>query len=63
LEVKEDVNELKQLIENHLVYTESDVAKRILKNWNKELKTFKKVMPTDYKRVLLEQDRKEKKAG
>ena len=28
-----------------------------------ELKTFKKVMPTDYKRVLLEQDRKEKKAG
>ena len=63
LEVKEDINELKQLIEKHVTFTESDVAKRILNNWNKELKTFKKVMPTDYKRVLLEQDRKEKKAG
>ena len=59
----EDINELKQLIEKHVTFTESDVAKRILNNWNKELKTFKKVMPTDYKRVLLEQDRKEKKAG
>ena len=63
LEVKEDIDELNLLIENHSVYTGSDVAKRILKNWDKELKVFKKVMPTDYKRVLLEQDRKEKKAG
>jgi len=63
LEVREDINELKQLVENHLAYTESDVAKKILKNWNKELKTFKKVMPIDYKRVLLEQNRKEKRAG
>ena len=63
LEIEEDIDELKLLIENHSVYTDSDVAKRILKNWDKELKAFKKVMPTDYKRVLLEQDRKEKKAG
>ncbi len=63
LEVKEDIDELKVFVENHLTYTDSDVAKRILKNWDKELKVFKKVMPTDYKRVLLEQDRKEKKAG
>ena len=63
LEIEEDIDELKLLIENHSVYTDSDVAKRILKNWDIELKAFKKVMPTDYKRVLLEQDRKEKKAG
>ena len=63
LEIEEDIDELKLLIENHSAYTDSDVAKRILKNWDKELKAFKKVMPTDYKRVLLEQDRKEKKAG
>ena len=63
LEIEEDIDELKKLIENHSVYTGSDVAKRILKNWDNELKAFKKVMPTDYKRVLLEQDRKEKKAG
>ena len=59
----ESIDELKKLIENHSVYTGSDVAKRILKNWDKELKAFKKIMPTDYKRVLLERDRKEKKAG
>ena len=63
VEIQEDVDELKLLIENHSAYTDSDVAKRILKNWGKELKAFKKVMPTDYKRVLLEQDRKETKAG
>ena len=63
LEIEEDVDELKLLIENHLAYTDSDVAKRILKNWDNELKAFKKAMPIDYKRVLLEQDRKGKKAG
>ncbi len=63
LEVEKDLDELKVFVENHLAYTDSDVAERILRNWDKELKAFKKVMPTDYKRVLLEQDRKEKKAG
>ena len=63
LEVEKDIDELKVFVENHLAYTDSDVAERILRNWDKELKAFKKVMPTDYKRVLLEQDRKEKKAG
>ena len=63
LEVKEDIDELKLLIENHLTYTDSVVAKKILKDWKRELNLFKKVMPTDYKRVLQEELRKEKKAG
>ena len=63
LEVKEDIDELKLLIENHSTYTDSAVAKKILKDWKKELNLFKKVMPTDYKRVLQEELRKEKKAG
>ena len=51
----EDKAELKHLIENHLKYTGSDVAKRILDDWDAALTKFIKVMPTDYKRVLLEQ--------
>ncbi len=63
LEIKEDIKELKLLIENHSKYTGSEVSKKILANWKKELALFKKVMPTDYKRVLQEIDKKEKKAG
>jgi glutamate synthase (NADPH/NADH) large chain len=63
LEVKEDIDELKLLIENHSTYTDSAVAKKILKDWKRELNLFKKVMPTDYKRVLQEELRKERKAG
>ena len=39
-------------IEKHLEYTGSPVAKGILDNWSESLKTFVKVMPTDYKRAL-----------
>jgi glutamate synthase (NADPH/NADH) large chain len=49
-----DVLELKTLIEDHLGYTESPVAKSILDNWDASLAQFVKVMPTDYKRVLEE---------
>jgi glutamate synthase (NADPH/NADH) large chain len=54
----EDVAELKALIEKHASYTGSPVAERILADWHAELGRFVKVMPTDYKRVLLA--RKEK---
>jgi glutamate synthase (NADPH/NADH) large chain len=49
-----DINELRTLIENHRNYTGSTVAEHILQNWKTELARFLKVMPTDYKRVLLE---------
>tara|TARA_B100001027_G_scaffold104121_1_gene71644 strand:- start:1436 stop:3394 length:1959 start_codon:yes stop_codon:yes gene_type:complete len=61
--IKEDIKELKELIENHFRYTRSSVAKKILDNWKKELLNFKKVMPTDYKRVLQEMDQKKLKAS
>ncbi len=50
-----DVAELHQLLENHLKYTGSAVAERLLGNWDHSLSLFVKVMPVDYKRVLLEQ--------
>ncbi len=45
---------LKTLIEKHSQYTNSNVAKKMLKNWDKELENFVKVMPIEYKRALTE---------
>jgi glutamate synthase (NADPH/NADH) large chain len=49
-----DAIRLKQLIENHLHYTNSEVAKRILDNWGSYLPRFVKVMPVEYRRALQE---------
>jgi len=49
-----DIQELRTLIENHLRYTGSAVAKKILDSWTPSLKQFRKVMPVDYKRALKE---------
>ncbi|MEJ2316527.1 MAG: glutamate synthase large subunit [Gammaproteobacteria bacterium] len=49
-----DAIRLHQLIENHLAYTGSAVAKDILDNWDEYLPRFVKVMPVEYRRALLE---------
>ena len=46
---------IKYLIERHIKYTSSDLANSIIKNWDKSIKYFKKIMPIDYKNVLVEQ--------
>jgi glutamate synthase (NADPH/NADH) large chain len=48
-----DILELRSLIERHYEHTDSGIAKRILDDWGNYLGQFVKVMPTDYKRVLL----------
>ena len=45
-------SDLKSLIENHMHYTNSERAKDILDNWDKSIKDFILVMPTDYKKAL-----------
>jgi glutamate synthase (NADPH/NADH) large chain len=45
---------LKTLIEKHCQYTNSNIGKKMLKNWDKELENFVKVMPIEYKRALTE---------
>jgi len=60
---EEDIQLLKRLIENHARYTESSVAQKILKHFDLELASFVKVMPKDYKRVLVEVRRKMKEQG
>ena len=54
LEVYSDIAECRSLIKHHLEYTGSSVAEAILSNWQNEISNFVKVMPIDYKRVLLE---------
>ncbi len=63
LESQSDIQELKQLIKNHQEYTGSTVAKSILSNWEEEISRFMKVMPVDYKRVLLEMTEEDNRAA
>jgi glutamate synthase (NADPH/NADH) large chain len=49
----DDHLEVKTMIEKHFQYTGSDPAEWILENWEDAAKLFVKVMPKDYKAVLL----------
>jgi len=50
----EEQAELRELIQQHLTLTGSQRAADALENWPEFLKQCVKVMPTDYKRVLME---------
>jgi len=50
----DDISELREMLELHLEYTGSEVARQLLDGWPEVLDQFVKVMPTDYKRVLAE---------
>ena len=49
---KYDVLELKEIIQQHVAYTNSEKGKEILDNFGDYLPKFKKIMPHDYKRML-----------
>ena len=49
----EDVETIKTLLTRHVQYTQSTVAQKILDKWRIYHSRFVKVMPKDYKRVLL----------
>ena len=48
-----DVEVVKGLIDAHVVETGSDVGIRVLADWDTARTHFVKVMPRDYKRVLV----------
>ncbi len=52
VEKTDDVEFLKKMLQNHANYTESPVAQAILDDFDKEVRWFVKVMPTDYRRVM-----------
>ena len=57
-----DAIRLRQLIEDHLAATGSNVARRLLDDWENALGKFKKVMPVEYRRALSEMQLAQEKA-
>jgi len=58
VETQQDSDELRGMIENYIRYTGSSEAEAILADWESNKQKFIKVMPRDYKRVLLEKANK-----
>ncbi|HBE47588.1 MAG TPA: glutamate synthase subunit alpha, partial [Cyanobacteria bacterium UBA11369] len=50
---EEDINTVREMIQKHADYTKSQKAAKVLANWSEMAPKFVKVMPRDYKRVLL----------
>jgi len=48
----EDLDFVRGVVARHHEYTDSDIAKALLVEWDDRSARFRKVMPTDYKRVL-----------
>jgi glutamate synthase (ferredoxin) len=48
----EDADDLKNLIQRHVLYTNSTRGTELLKDWESSLDNFVKVMPTEYKKAL-----------
>ncbi|NIP85490.1 MAG: glutamate synthase subunit alpha [Planctomycetales bacterium] len=63
VETDEDICELQDLIKQHMQRTDSPVAADVLERWEETLPQFVKVMPTDYKRVLLQRRAAEEGSG
>ena len=49
---EEDADALRDIIRRHLEETNSAVATTVLDRWHQHVRSFKKVMPKDYRRVL-----------
>lgn len=49
---KYDVLELKEMIQDHVAYTNSEKGKQILNHFGEYLPRFKKVLPHDYRRMM-----------
>ncbi len=52
VEDPQEADELRELIQRHLDHTDSQLAKRVLANWETLLPKFVRVMPQDFERAL-----------
>lgn len=60
---EEDINYLKGMIEKHVEYTGSAKGKELLDNWESTLQLFVRVMPMEYRRLLGQMAKEEKKGS
>ena len=58
----DDEAELRSLVEEHRLHTNSAKAKRVMETWDEMLPKFDKVYPRDYRRVLEARKRDELEA-
>jgi glutamate synthase domain-containing protein 3 len=54
LALRDDLELVRDLLIRHAGKTGSAVAERLLNDWDRTVACFTKVMPLDYRRVLLE---------
>jgi glutamate synthase domain-containing protein 3 len=57
-----DEDTIRSLLERHIAYTASPVAQAMLDDWASARRSFVKVMPNDYRRVLANQAQMEERA-
>ena len=50
--LEEEIAQVRELVERHVAYTDSALARRVLDAWEQMLPQFVKVMPRDYQRML-----------
>ncbi len=62
IETDEEKEEVYNYIKEHVDTTGSTIGQDMLENWDSRVKDFVKVMPHDYKRVLMERAAKEEAA-
>ena len=60
---QKDFLQLKGLIEEHYAYTKSRKAARLLDEWQQVRQQFVKVMPREYRKVLAQKARQERRVG
>ena len=48
----EDENIIRMYVENHVAFTQSEVARQVLDNWQMAISQFVKVLPSDFKKAL-----------
>ena len=54
--MENDELRIKEMLKRHVNYTNSTKAKMIMDSLDNELKKFVKVLPVDFKKVLLSKD-------
>jgi glutamate synthase domain-containing protein 3 len=57
LEDAEEIEEVRELIHRHAVYTRSERSRKVLAQWDRMVPKFVKVYPNDYRRVIETQRR------
>ena len=59
----DDAKIIKQLLSNHIKYTGSKKAEKVLENIGEEIKKFIKVYPKEYKAIIEARKAQEKNLG